>query len=198
MFRNLPVFDLSDDPTKLDGELEALAAKMIKDAEQDKSLDAEDEDQNADIPAGYTYLGQFIDHDVTFDPVSSLQRQNDPDGLEDFRTPRFDLDSLYGRGPADQPYLYQAVDKAKLAIGRPVEKGSGQGASDLIRFGETALIGDPRRRESDRLAAAVGVRPFPQRRRRPGPPGRGPRRQSGRAQGGPTSCPLALPVDSRP
>ena len=32
------------------------------------------------IPAGYTYLGQFVDHDITFDPTSSLQRQNDPDG----------------------------------------------------------------------------------------------------------------------
>src|SRR5215218_7649020 len=27
---------------------------------------------NPNIPAGYTYLGQFIDHDITFDPVSSL------------------------------------------------------------------------------------------------------------------------------
>jgi len=31
---------------------------------------------NLDIPAGYTYLGQFIAHDITFDPTSTLQRQN--------------------------------------------------------------------------------------------------------------------------
>ncbi|MDQ3575752.1 MAG: hypothetical protein M3404_12690 [Actinomycetota bacterium] len=30
------------------------------------------------VPAGYTYLGQFIDHDITFDPMSSLDRLNDP------------------------------------------------------------------------------------------------------------------------
>ena len=24
---------------------------------------------NTDIPSGYTYLGQFIDHDITFDPT---------------------------------------------------------------------------------------------------------------------------------
>lgn len=65
------------------------------------------EPANQIIPAGYTYLGQFVDHDITFDPVSSLQRQNDPQGLQDFRTPGLDLDSLYGRGPADQPYLYR-------------------------------------------------------------------------------------------
>ena len=68
---------------------------------------------NPDIPAGYTYLGQFIDHDITFDPASSLQKQNDPDALVDFRTPRFDLDSLYGTAlrlthrPADAEDLVQ-------------------------------------------------------------------------------------------
>lgn len=51
------------------------------------------------LPAGYTYLGQFIDHDITFDPVSLLTGATDPDGLENFRTPRFDLDSVYGGGP---------------------------------------------------------------------------------------------------
>jgi len=58
---------------------------------------------NQDIPAGYTYLGQFIDHDITFDPVSSLQRQNDPDALLNFRTPRFDLDSVYGSSCGPEP-----------------------------------------------------------------------------------------------
>ena len=62
---------------------------------------------NPAIPAGYTYLGQFIDHDLTFDPVSSLTRQNDPDALTDFRSPRFDLDCVYGRGPSDDPFLYE-------------------------------------------------------------------------------------------
>ena len=64
---------------------------LTPDARIDK---AEPEDENPDIPAGYTYFGQFIDHDITFDPASSLQQQNDPDALEDFRTPRFDLDCL--------------------------------------------------------------------------------------------------------
>src|SRR5690348_3013221 len=58
------------------------------------------------IPAGYTYLAQFIDHDLTFDPLSSLKHNNDVRDLVDLRSPRFDLDSLYGTGPIDQPYLY--------------------------------------------------------------------------------------------
>ncbi len=63
-------------------------------------------DRDSVIPAGYTYFGQFIDHDITFDTASSLQRASDPNGLRNFRTPRLDLDNLYGRGPEDQPYLY--------------------------------------------------------------------------------------------
>src|SRR5664280_1028325 len=105
MFRHLPVFDHEPAP------LTALAASMIaaadpKDTAPVPQPPPDDDDENPNIPAGYTYLGQFVDHDITFDPTSSLQRQNDPDALHDFRTPRFDLDSLYGRGPADQPYLY--------------------------------------------------------------------------------------------
>ena len=51
-------------------------------------------DSLSQIPAGYTYFGQFIDHDFTFDPVSKLVRKQDPNGLANFRTPRFDLDNI--------------------------------------------------------------------------------------------------------
>jgi hypothetical protein len=145
MFRNLPVFAPPDDRRAL-AELRRLAERIVQPKEDDKPLDAADEDQNPDIPAGYTYLGQFIDHDVTFDPVSTLQRQNDPDALVDFRTPRFDLDNVYGRGPADQPYLYDPADSAKLVLGRAVAQGLD--AHDLPRFGRIALIGDPRNDEN--------------------------------------------------
>jgi hypothetical protein len=146
MFRHLPVFEHQDGP------LLALAERMVGGAPLD----------NADIPSGYTYLGQFIDHDITFDPVSSLQRQNDPDALHNFRTPRFDLDSVYGRGPADQPYLYEVHDgvvRMKLGeeVGVPGESGAGP---DLPRnaprrrddqgqlIPARALIGDPRNDEN--------------------------------------------------
>src|SRR4051812_954340 len=63
------------------------------------------------IPAGYTYFGQFVDHDITFDPLSQLSKFNDPDALTNFRSPRFDLDSLYGEGPSGNPYLYEWANK---------------------------------------------------------------------------------------
>ncbi|SFI23012.1 Animal haem peroxidase [Planctomicrobium piriforme] len=94
-------------------------------------------------------LGQFIDHDLTFDPASSLQKVNDPDALVDFRTPRFDLDNLYGRGPDDQPYMYQG-DGVRFVLGRALTGNSDDASSrDLQRTaGGRAIIGDPRNDEN--------------------------------------------------
>ena len=96
MFPDLPASEPSDD------DLIALAATMIEPAPGDAA-----EEDNPDIAAGFTYVGQFVDHDITFDPASRLQRQNDPNALRNFRTPRYDLDSLYGSGPSDMPFMYQ-------------------------------------------------------------------------------------------
>lgn len=115
----------------------------------------QDDEENAGITAGYTYLGQFIDHDISFDPASSLQQQNDPDGLVDFRTPRLDLDCLYGRGPDDQPYMY--ADARTFRLGRPLfELDRPSRRRDLPRFEDPqdphgpkrALIGDKRNDEN--------------------------------------------------
>ena len=108
----------------------------------------EPDDENPTIPAGYTYFGQFVDHDITFDPASSLQQTNDPDALVDFRTPRFDLDNIYGRGSADQPYLYEKPDRVKFILG--ANRGiSGMDRPDLQRTADgTALIGDKRNDEN--------------------------------------------------
>ena len=114
----------------------------------------QDDEENSGIDAGYTYLGQFIDHDITFDPSSSLMQQNDPESLVDFRTPRLDLDSLYGRGPADQPYMYLGdkfrLGKHLLADATPTP------SRDLPRYHDPddpdgklrALIGDKRNDEN--------------------------------------------------
>jgi hypothetical protein len=110
-------------------------------------------DENPIIPAGYTYFGQFIDHDLTFDPNSSLQKQNDPDAIEDFRTPRFDLDSVYGRGPDDQPYMYKhgGADGGgiRFLLGRKTNDPTSERPGELPRNVEgRSLTGDPRNDEN--------------------------------------------------
>jgi len=161
MFRALPAAQWPPEA------LRKLGLAMTADPErdpQDPSLPAaaaedpakilHDDEENAGIPAGFTYLGQFIDHDITFDPASSLQKQNDPDNLVDFRTPRLDLDSLYGRGPDDQPYMYSGK---KFRLGRVLtELSKPSKARDLPRFidandpaaAKRALIGDKRNDEN--------------------------------------------------
>ena len=54
------------------------------------------------IPAGFTYLGQFVDHDLTFDKTNVMLGENvSPAQLLQARSPSLDLDSLYGAGPTD-------------------------------------------------------------------------------------------------
>src|SRR6266481_8811619 len=123
--------------------LTTLAAAMVSgfDAPKDGA-----DDEESGIPSLYTYLGQFIDHDLTFDPMSSLVKQNDPDALVDFRNPAFDLDNVYGRGPGDQPYMYNG---SKFLLGEKLTGGD-PNATDLPRnrladgTPGRALIGDPR------------------------------------------------------
>ena len=135
LFRNLPPLRPED------ADLEALAREMI---EPEPSPAGDDPaGDNPEISAGFTYVGQFIDHDLTFDPVSTLERESDPNALVDFRTPRFDLDSVYGDGPGDQPFLYDH-DGLHLLIGH-----NAAGEEDLPRNAEgTALLGDPRNDEN--------------------------------------------------
>ena len=51
------------------------------------------------VPAGYTYLGQFVDHDLTFDKTTVMLGEHvSPVQLLQGRSPSPDLDSLYGAG----------------------------------------------------------------------------------------------------
>ncbi len=136
MFRELPTFNQDED------ELRRLGEAMVEDGGGD--ID------NPSIPSGYTYVGQFVDHDITFDPASSLQRMNDPEGLVNFRTPRFDLDSLYGSGPNEDPFMYdERSGGVKLLVGKVRAGNRDTNEDDLPRNSQgRALIGDPRNDEN--------------------------------------------------
>jgi hypothetical protein len=143
MFPKLPPLNVSD--TKL----QALADAM---------LDANPGDpagNNANIPAGFTYLGQFVDHDITLDLTSLADKVKDPMGVENFRTPSLDLDALYGLGPDGSPHLYERnaanLNKPgpKFLIGRNFNSGEGEFRNDLPRNPEGfAILGDHRNDEN--------------------------------------------------
>jgi hypothetical protein len=151
MFRNLPPARFGTTEADNIANLSALADAMT--ATFDNPFDGPDPEESG-IPALYTYFGQFIDHDITFDPVSLLTKAQDPDGLVDFRTPALDLDNLYGRGPGDQPYMY---DKLKFRAGVPLKGQGVADATDLPRFAGRALIGDPRNDENSIVSQLQGL-----------------------------------------
>ena len=99
---------------------------------------------NPTMTAGMTFLGQFLDHDLTSDPTSSLERQVDPESIENFRTPAFELDSVYGAGRGASPHLYdqRAPGACKMLL-------DAAAPNDLPRNSQnTAIIGDPRNDEN--------------------------------------------------
>jgi hypothetical protein len=112
------------------------------------------------VPAGYTYLGQFIDHDLTFDKTQVMLGANvSPAQLLQARSPSLDLDSLYGAGPTDpgSAQFYEA-DGLHLKMGTTEAIGPdpAKPGHDLPRVGSgpnaaarrKALVPDPRNDEN--------------------------------------------------
>ncbi len=101
-----------------------------------------DNPNSAAHTAGTTFLGQFLDHDITFDVGSTLGVGSDPTRSRNGRTPNLDLDTVYGAGPVESSHLYEPSDRAKLRL------ESGGAFEDLPRAADmTAIISDPRNDE---------------------------------------------------
>ncbi len=135
MFKKLPPFAPPDDL------LSGLASSMV----EDQTI-PDDENLNTSprLFAGFTFIGQFIDHDITFDNTPLELQQVDPDARVNFRTPRYDLDSIYGRGPVQEPGFYDPADPDKLLLGLNVN-----GVLDVPRNGAgRAVIPEPRNDEN--------------------------------------------------
>src|SRR5215212_10262722 len=119
---------------------------------------------DSDIPAAYTYFGQFVDHDVTLEAHSAdLPKLLDPDltpltlhhireKLRNTRTATLELDSVYG-SPAPRNGDGMRIGKVAPSGGRPPGKDDN---NDLPReprrpdpeHDRAALIGDPRNDET--------------------------------------------------
>jgi Animal haem peroxidase len=147
MFPNLEPFAADD------AALHELADSM-KDANPDDAAG-----NNTKVPSGFTYLGQFIDHDITLDLTSFGDKESDPDAVENFRTPALDLDNVYGLGPDGSRQLYarnSPLDSGKtpgpkLLLGKTIAASGIAGGlrNDLPRSPEGfALIGDHRNDEN--------------------------------------------------
>jgi hypothetical protein len=162
LFPSLPPFG-ADSP-KLREALREIGEKGgIMDCNDDLTLPPQDHITNLSVQggnpnspvmtAGMTFLGQFIDHDMTFDPTSSLERQIDPELVENFRTPSLGLDNVYGSGHLASPHLFDTRDGFG-GIKFLLEPLGVTGKDGIQKFDvsrntcNTALIGDPRNDEN--------------------------------------------------
>ncbi|HYN53046.1 MAG TPA: peroxidase family protein [Thermoleophilaceae bacterium] len=97
-------------------------------------------DDAVETAAGWPLFGQFIAHDITADR-SPLAHGAELSDAVNFRSPRANLECLYGSGPIGSPFLYRRDDPAVLLLGRN-DRGE---EADLPRNSEgIALVGDPR------------------------------------------------------
>jgi hypothetical protein len=114
----------------LDSNLKCSSANIDKPCNPDND--------NPNMTVGFTFLGQFLDHDITLDkqPLTS------PTPTFNERTPFFDLDSVYGQGPEKSKRLYDKDMPAKLHIDLDAPR-------DLPReSNQQACIADPRNDEN--------------------------------------------------
>jgi hypothetical protein len=137
MFKKLPAFQPPD----------VLLSELAGGMEEGSVTESGDSSLPSDfVASGFVFLGQFIDHDLTFDQTALDLQRRDPDAVTNFRAARFELDSVYGAGPNENAQFYDPNDRAKLRIAGlddpavpddlPRENG---GKND-----GKAIIGDPR------------------------------------------------------
>ena len=121
MFKSQPPLPASD--TLLDRlgvtMEEQPAANPASSSGQKDLNDASNENPNPKLTSGFTFVGQFVDHDITFDTTLLSDQQSDPDATTNFRTPRYDLDAIYGQGPNENPQFYNNDRDKFLIVERP-------------------------------------------------------------------------------
>jgi hypothetical protein len=110
---------------------------------------------NPTMTAGTTFVGQFTDHDITFDQTSQLGQTTNPLTSPNTRTPALDLDSVFGGGPSMRPDLYVANPDG--SVGPQLKIGTGGVHEDVPRVPNgdgtyAALLGDPRNDENLMIA----------------------------------------------
>ena len=170
--------------------------------------DALGENPNPLLTSGFTFVGQFIDHDITFDTTTLSEQQADPQGDDQLPhtalRPRRRIWAGAEQGPSVlRPEGQGQVPDRQASLqrdqGRPhhVRRGVRR-AARRQRQGDHR--GPPQRPDVDPRPAACGTAAVPQQTRGLRPVGAGVHAVS-RAVGvreGSASGPVALPVDGHP
>ncbi len=117
--------------------LERLAVRITREGEQSTG------GGNAKIPAGYTYLGQLVSHDIVHSVPEGPDNGDARQPTRNMRVDRLILDTLYGRGPGTTPAPFEVPRRAgqyrtRLRLGKCRMDGArpaGGPALDIPRVG---------------------------------------------------------------
>lgn len=147
---------------KMPGWLDALADSMVEAGGPPPGNAPDPASSNSLIPPVFTYLGQFIDHDITANTdrdsaISIIDGQIEPlaraevaDGLVNLRDGSLGLDSLYGDATGQHAFaaklaglMRSPAHPAKMRLAKPIEPDGGRvplpvspdDATDLLRLG---------------------------------------------------------------
>jgi hypothetical protein len=147
MFPRLPALRT---PSQKD--LGDLAAAMLNRNPDPIATNSGTADDSASLPAVFTYLGQFADHDLTFDPTPQPRTATNPGAIADGRTFRFDLDSVFAGGPHADARLYTA-DHRHLRIQEP----NPNGVLDYARNADGTAIIKEGRNDENQIISQIGT-----------------------------------------
>lgn len=136
IFPGLPGFT-----TPTQQQIADLAQSML-----DPNLDTGD---NPESTSGFTYFGQFLDHDLTLDNSPPPTSPEDPTEDDNGRTFALDLDSVYGGGPTGSPQLYDA--KGRFLLAEP----NVNGVLDYVRQPDGTAIINESRNDENRIIAQI-------------------------------------------
>jgi hypothetical protein len=157
MFPNLPAFTFSAQAAA------DLVATMEDQATDPAGTDQGSPEDNPGLPSEYTYLGQFLDHNLDFDQLPQPSAPVNPYTVINHESFRWDLNDIFGGGPALAPQLYASDHKHLLIQGTVltpnpngetvVSGGNPNGVLDLPRNPDgTAIIAEPRNDENQILS----------------------------------------------
>jgi hypothetical protein len=157
MFPNLPAFRFSDQAAA------DLVATMEDNATDPAGTDRGSAEDNPNLSSQYTYLGQFLDHNLDFDQTPLPSAPVDPSTVTNHESFRWDLGDIFGGGPGADPELYARDRRHLLIQGRVltpnptgntvVSGGNPNGVLDLPRNPDgTAIIAEPRNDENQILS----------------------------------------------
>jgi len=119
--------------------------------------------ENVGIPAAFTYFGQLLAHDLSYDSQTWPSGVGRDGPLRNLHTPRADLDCVYGGGPSPRPELYEERDQVPgyFRLGDvPQAEGfgfpdDGDRGFDFAGRGDRVLLADSRNDDNLILAQLV-------------------------------------------